>query len=134
MGGLGVAGPEKLDRVWGRAPDLWLCLRNTSRAIFGLLRKAGQMKWATAGFRASLPRPPLSLIVADRCVDPVQARSPFLRFPILQVGIDELQPRSIGVGQSRHARVKELLRSPDRQDIRILVDVPPVGFIRRRAA
>ena len=51
----------------------------------------------------------LSLIVADRCVDPVQAKSRFLRSPILQVGIDELQPRSIGVGQSRHARDKELL-------------------------
>jgi hypothetical protein len=49
------------------------------------------------------------LIVADRCVDPVQAKSPFFRFPLLQVGIDELQPRSIGVGQSRYARDKELL-------------------------
>src|SRR3954470_838746 len=65
----------------------------------------------------------LSLIVADRCVDPVQAKSPFFRCPILQVAIDELQPRSIGIGQSRHARDKELLRSADRQDIRVLVDV-----------
>ena len=34
----------------------------------------------------------LSLIVADRCVDPVQAQSPFLRCPVLRVGVDELQP------------------------------------------
>jgi len=42
-------------------------------------------------------------------IEQIPTESGFLRLPIPQVGIDELQPRSIGVGQSRHARDKELL-------------------------
>jgi hypothetical protein len=41
--------------------------------------------------------------------DSSQVNLPFFRFSSLQVGIDELQPRSISVGQSRDARDKELL-------------------------
>lgn len=114
-------------------PHLWhlttlspfLSVPFPSQFLQGFFFSPTLFRMESSGIRSwiPIPSPPTKTVLP-----------PLFWSSIPQVGINQLQPCSIGVCQSRHARDKELPGSQDRQDIQVSVDFPTIGFVRRGPA